>query len=101
MAKGDKGTTSTASSSRLLPRRSKQARRYLPFAIVFVSCSVAKESLERLLRDAQMNGIRQIPREPAAKPEATPPPPKEEGKEEYPYKCVVFFFWAACVCVGV
>lgn len=47
-----------------------------------------QESLERLLRDAQMNGIRQIPREPAAKPEATPSPPKEEGKEDYPYKYV-------------
>ena len=35
-----------------------------------------------------MNGIRQIPREPAAKPQATPAKPKEEGKEDYPYRCV-------------
>ncbi|CAN0567335.1 unnamed protein product, partial [Ectocarpus sp. 12 AP-2014] len=48
--------------------------------------AVLQESLERLMRDAQMNGIRQIPREPAPKPQATPSPPKEEGKEDYPYR---------------
>lgn len=67
-----------------------------------VSIFCAQESLERLMRDAQMNGIRQIPREPAPKPQATPSPPKEEGKEDYPYRCVcVPCFFFVCVCFSV
>ncbi|CAM9398169.1 unnamed protein product [Pylaiella littoralis] len=53
--------------------------------------AVLQESLERLLRDAQMNGIRQIPREPVAKPAPTPSPPKEEGKEDYPYRHIPLY----------
>ena len=46
-----------------------------------------QDSLERLVRDAQMNGVRQIPRAPTkAEARPTPTPPKEEGKEEYPYR---------------
>eukprot|EP00752_Nemacystus_decipiens_P006633 g5963.t1 len=53
--------------------------------------AVLQDSLERLLRDAQMNGIRQIPREPAAKPQAAPAKPKEEGKEDYPYRHIPLY----------
>ena len=46
-----------------------------------------QDSLERLVRDAQMNGVRQIPHAPIkAEARPTPSPPKEEGKEEYPYR---------------
>eukprot|EP00903_Cladosiphon_okamuranus_P009465 g9021.t2 len=53
--------------------------------------AVLQESLERLVRDAQMNGIRQIPRQPVAKPEAAPAKPKEEGKEDYPYRHIPLY----------
>ncbi|CAM9851988.1 unnamed protein product, partial [Ectocarpus sp. 4 AP-2014] len=53
--------------------------------------TVLQESLERLMKGAQMNGIRQIPREPAPKPQATPSPPKEEGKEDYPYRHIPLY----------
>lgn len=57
----------------------------------FSVCLLVQESLEQLVRDAQMNGVQHIPTRPMIRSHAgnpQPPAPKEEGKEDYPYRCV-------------
>lgn len=43
------------------------------------------------MRDAQMNGVKQIPSTPVVRTTTappSPPAPKEEGREDYPYRYV-------------
>lgn len=93
--------------SRVLSGVQERLTSVCPFFLYVLVCFcvcleiMPQESLERLVRDAQMNGVRQIPRVPAVKAKATPPPPpKEEGKEDYPYRCVpilILYVRAWCV----
>lgn len=63
-----------------------------------------QESLERFVRDAQMNGMRRIPTAPMVPPRplsVPSPPPKEEGKEDRPYRCGFIYMNVVPPCKAV